>query len=285
MTYKIAVNKMALPGKLPAGDSRWVQLNDSFVNQELEAIDIANAIYTGHAYAAWHSGRRKDENFVCAQHIAVDMDSHDERSTVDYIASMEFVQIYGGLIHTTPSHTKDDPRARVIFFLDQPIINASGYEAAIRFVYELFPGADKACIDSSRFFYGSLHCDMAWPDNVLPLAHLQSYYRRWRHTLQIPANQPAAQTLPPVGAKLPEGKLTPDVFLDYAIRDASGEGRNNRGYRLARQLKELGLPQFEAEQYMRRYQQYVERTGQHNYTEQEAITSLKSAYARPQAAH
>jgi hypothetical protein len=73
--------------------------------------------------------------------------------------------------------------------------------------------------------------------------------------------------------------------LDFAIKDASGEGRNNRGYRLARQLREMGLSQIEAENYLRRYQQAVSRQGAHDYTEQEAMVSLRSAYSRGQAMH
>lgn len=274
---------MALSGKLPQGDPRWARLNDSFRNQELETVDIANAIYGGHAYSGWHNGRRKDENFLCSQFIAVDLESHDEHSTIAYLAAIDFVRAYGGLIHTTPSHKLDDPRARVIFFLDQPICDGAAYEVAARFIYSIFPGADVACIDSSRFFYGALNCQIEWIDNVLPIAHLRSFYARWRHLDQphtkrrpIEPQQTAAAT--PTIAQ--PGGLTPDMFLDYALRDATGEGRNNRGYRLARQLKEMGLSQFEAEPYIRRYQQSVERTGAHNYTEQEALTSLKSAYVR-----
>lgn len=283
MTYKIAINEMALAGKLPPGDGRWAKFNDSFQNLEMETLDILNAIYTGHAYAGWHHGRRKDENFICAQHIGVDLESHDQRSTLDYILGMEFVRIYGGLIHTTPSHTVTDPRARIIFFLDQPIFDGAAYEVAARFVYSLFPGADVSCIDSSRFFYGAMNCQMEWLDNVLPLAHLRSFYQRHGQREQArprtaPPPQPSQQ--PTANSQQPQSKLTPDVFLDYAIKDAAGEGRNNRGYRLACQLKELGLSQFEARPYVVRYQQTVERNGPHNYTEQEALTSLKSAYVR-----
>lgn len=282
MKYKIAINEMALTGKLPQGDGRWARFNDGFVNQELETVEIANAIYSGRAYTAWHNGRRKDENFICAQHIAVDMETHDKYSSVEYLASIDFVRAYGGLIHTTPSHKPDDPRSRVIFFLDKPISDGAAYEVAARFIYSIFPGADIACIDSSRFFYGALNCQIEWIDNVLPVAHLRSFYARHGKREQPRSRVQAAEqrTATPAATMQAPGKLTPDMFLDWALKDASGEGRNNRGYRLARQLKELGLSQFEAETYIRRYQQSVERTGAHNYTEQEALISLRSAYVR-----
>jgi len=68
-------------------------------------MDIANYIYLGHAYACWCSGRRNLDNFMLGQHIAVDLDQGDERSDIERLRENEFVRAYGGLIHTTPSHT------------------------------------------------------------------------------------------------------------------------------------------------------------------------------------
>jgi hypothetical protein len=285
MGYCIAINDMALDDKLPPGDSRWARLNDSFINQEVEPFDFANAIYMGRAYSAWHSGRRKDDNFLRSQFIAVDCDTEDERSSIPYLLRLEFVNVYAALIHSTPSHTDAAPRSRVVFLLDEPIADSAAYEVAIGFVYSLFPGSDTSCIDSSRFFYGSKNCEIELlVNNVLPVTHLRSYYNRWRRvttpTQQVRRQQQQPYTVQHRQAATEKGTLTPDAFLTYAINDASGEGRNNRGYRLARQLREMGLSQFEAEGYLRRYQQAVGRMGQHDYTETEAMQNTRSAYSR-----
>lgn len=292
MGYHIAINEMIITGKIPTGDPRWGKFNDAFINQEVDTLDFANAIYTGHSYAAWHRGRRSIENFLQGQHIAVDMETHDKRSTVDYILAMEFVQVYGGLVYTTPSHTTTDPRARIVFFLDQPIADPAAYKQAIGFVYSLFPGADTACVDCSRFFYGSIDCQMEWLNNVLPLAHLRTYYTRWSRFMTTSEPGKTQQQSPPARSqskqqppKTTSDRMEADALLTYAINDAAGEGRNKRGYRLARQLKEIGVSQFEAENILRRYQQAVARQKQHDYTEQEAMISLKSAYSRAGAMH
>jgi hypothetical protein len=199
---------------------------------------------------------------------------------------MEFVQVYGGIIHTTPSHTTTDPRARIMFFLDRPIDDIAAYEVAIGFVYSQFPGSDISCIDSSRFFYGSRNATIELPGNTLPLSHLRCFYNRWRkmqpQPQQATTERPAQRTI--VTPQKP-GVLTPSVFLDYAINDASGQGRNKRGYRLARQLKELGLSQFEAEGVLRQYQQAVGRQKEHDYTLAEALASVKSAYGKATMVH
>lgn len=201
MMYKMAFSRMALSGKLSDGDPRWEQLNAGFENMELDTLDIANNIYAGKAYTAWHNGRRCTENFVCAQFIAVDLETHDKRSTLDYLLNMEIVKVYGSLLYTTPSHTEADPRARVLFFLDQPICSADAYKSAIEFMYSMIPGSDPNCIKASGFFYGSKDCQMEWPNNVLPLVHLRSYYTRWLKTKpatqKTPERKPATQATQP----------------------------------------------------------------------------------------
>lgn len=215
MGYKIAINTMELTGKLPQGDPRWGKFNDSFVNRELEIFDIANDIFMGRSFSPWHTGRRSVENFQLAQHIGVDMDTEDERSSIDYIKAMDFVSIYGGLIYTTPNHTPEKPRARILFFLDQPITDREAYKSAIGFVYGLFPDPDTACIDCSRFFYGSKNCEIALLDNVLPLAHLRNYYKRFKNVIKPVTTQQQAQ--PPAETRTP---YTPKTTTEKEIADA-----------------------------------------------------------------
>lgn len=192
MQIRIAINRM-VTGKLPQGDPRWQSFNDSFENVELEPVEIANAIYTGHAYTAWHNGRRSLENFICAQHIAVDMDSGDERSSFAVLQRHPFVCMYGGMMHTTPSHSDESPRARIIFFLDGLIEDTSKFQTAAKFLVAQFDGADLACTDAARFFYGATNCDIWISDNVLPLAHLRRYYRRWERSQVKNKPQPTRQ--------------------------------------------------------------------------------------------
>lgn len=266
MEYKIAINREAT-GKLPP-NARWDVFNDNFENQIMQSLDIANAIYTGHAYSAWHHGRRKVENFHLAQHIAVDLDTEDKRSQIDCLLAHEFVRVYAALLHSTPSHTEATPRTRIVFLLDQPIGNADAYKSAIDFVYSLFPGADPSCVDASRFFYGCKNCRLEWFDNVLPLAHLRTFYQQARRS------KPPGQR-PPVTRH--EGPYSPDKLVEYAVKDAPGKGRNNTGYYLARRLRENGVSQDEAFNWMLHYQRQVQ-AGAHKYTQHEAVQSLKSAY-------
>lgn len=174
---KIAINRRST-GKLPPGDPAWATFNDDFENKELEPIGIVEAVYGGHAYTTWHNGRRKLENFVLAQHVAIDMDTGDERSDRSTLLANPWVRSYACVIHPTPSSTTEAPRSRVIFALDQPVTNADNYRKLAEFMVSQFDGADSACVDASRFFYGCKGADIWFDNNVLPLAHVRHFYRR-----------------------------------------------------------------------------------------------------------
>jgi len=68
-----------------------------------------------------------------------------------------------------------------------------------------------------------------------------------------------------------------DYHLKQYVQKANIGNRNNTGLQLACQLHWLGLTQVEAEPYVLKYQQSVPQ-GEEEYTEQEALTTLKSAY-------
>ena len=170
MGYKISFSTMALDGKIPPGDPIWSKFNASFVNRELELVDIANEIYTAHPFTTWHANNwRNATNYQLGQHIGIDFDTEDERSTLQHLAKDKFIQRYAALLYTTPSHTPDKPRARAVFLLDTPIHQPKNYTLAVSSLLFLFGSADRQCKDSCRFFYGSRDCQFEWLDNVLPL--------------------------------------------------------------------------------------------------------------------
>lgn len=183
MTCKIAFSKMALKGKIGDGDPLWIDFTRSFCNLELETIDIANEIYMGRPLTTWHKNNwRHSSNYLMGQHIGLDFDTEDQRSTLPYLAKDKFIAKYGGLIYTTPSHQAHAPRARVLFFLDQPIQQPKNYINAVASLLWLFGTADAKCKDPCRFFYGSVDCDVEWIDSVLPLDKLKEIIAQYQAT-------------------------------------------------------------------------------------------------------
>lgn len=229
MTIRIAVNRMALDGKLEIHDPRWKQFTGGFVNQELEVIDLANAVYTGHAYCPWQQTQwRASDNFHSAQHIAVDLDTGDHRSSFDYLLALDLVRMYAGLMHTTPSHRPDAPRARVLFFLDEPLTDPSAYQQATIFWLSLFDGADAVCKDPSRFFYGAKNCDIWFSENVLPVSHMRRYYREWKQAQPVPRENIIRldEYRPPAQTAQTDGERALDI-LAQRVATAPEGARNN----------------------------------------------------------
>src|SRR3990172_298517 len=169
-TYKIAISNFKLDSKLIPGDPRWSAFNSSFQNLDLESEHILDAIYKGRAVTTHHSnGWRATQNYLCGQHIGLDFDSGDEKSSLSYLSKDKFISKYASFIHTTISHTDEHPRARVMFLLDTPILQAKNYALAATSLLWLFGTADRQFKDAVRFFYGAPGCNCNWIDSVLPL--------------------------------------------------------------------------------------------------------------------
>lgn len=167
---KIAINTN-YKGKLPsdAPVSMWREFNGTFVNTTLPLPILAAHIRKGHSYTTQHNGYRKKGNFLCAQHIALDFDTCDERSSIPYLRQNEFISNYASLIHTTASHTNDCPRARVIFVLDTIVKNKSHYVTIAQALVHKFQSSDQACKDPVRLFYGAKDCVTLILNQTLPI--------------------------------------------------------------------------------------------------------------------
>lgn len=233
MSTKIAFSSMALSGKIEDGSDLWPKFTGSFRNLELETIDIANEIYNGHPLTTWHKNNwRHSSNYQLGQHLGLDFDTGDKFSTLAYLAQDKFIAKYASLIYTTPSHQPDAPRARVLFFLDQPIHQPLNYVKAATALLWLFGNADTKCKDPCRFFYGSTNCDVEWIDNVLPLDKLKEIIAQHQATGQVVKRHHERCDTPVDQAELAEAlRHIPPCGIDYnqwlavlmGIHDAFGD--------------------------------------------------------------
>lgn len=278
--FKIAINRQRFVEK-PGREMDWETFNNQFVNVEADVMRLCNAIYMGYSYCPWMDGKRKVENFQLAQHIAVDMDCSDSRADIERLTLHPLVQTYGAIIHETPSHQPDAPRARIIFILDEPITDAAAYKVAIQVVTDLFDGSDPACVDAARFFFGNGRLHMLtrpegiWfdPDACLPLSELRRYAK-----MRNEKRRAEAAPVAPWRAAPPSDTFDPDHVTDTIIGKASQGERNRLGFWLACTLAEHGQNRTATEAYLRRYQAAVEWLGKDAYTLHEAMSSVASAF-------
>ena len=196
---KVAVSTMSFAEK--PTDVNWEKLNTSFVNLDLDVMDLCDQIYKGHPFCPWMNGRRHNDNFICAQYIGVDMDCGDYRSSFDALVEHTLVKLYGAIIYQTPSHQSQKPKSRVLFLLDKTIDTVSGYRLAIETVYSMFKGADPACVDPVRFFYGngklreSKNTSGIWFSEKIcfPLSQLRMLAGQYRETQRAELNKQQEQ--------------------------------------------------------------------------------------------
>jgi hypothetical protein len=145
--------------------------------------DLAERVYSGHSFTTWHKDHwRSSANYQIGQHLGLDMDTEDERSSLPVLIKDEFVSKYAAFLYTTPSHLPEKPRCRVVFLLDSPIQQAKNYALAASALLWAFGSADRACVDPCRFFYGSKECDMEFAEHVLPLDVVKKLIARYKET-------------------------------------------------------------------------------------------------------
>lgn len=216
-TYKIALSSYRLAKKIPAGDPFWKPFNASFTNMELTTMDLAAAIYDGHAFTTHHKDHwRSGENYLAGQHIGLDFDTLDIHSTLPFLAKKPFVSKYAALAYTTIRHTPEAPRARVVFLLDTPIMRATNYGLAVASMLWLFGKADQQCRDAVRFFYGSPQCEMEYWDNTLPIQTLKHLIEQYQDTFKRAKKSQGVYRAPPDQAEVQEAlKKIPPWGIAY----------------------------------------------------------------------
>ena len=234
-TYKIAISGMALDGKLPPGDARWRDFNGSFRNMELLKSDIAAMVNDGHAFTTWHANQwRASENYQLGQHLALDFDAGTEASSIPKLAGDVFVRQYAALVYSTPSSLPEAPKSRVLFVLDTPIMQAKNYVLATRALLWLFGGADPKCKDPCRFFYGSMGCDAAFLNRVLPLDKVKEIIKQY---LATGAEAKAKQERP---AEIPTFDGDADRLVRYWQKRMESAAQGERNDTLNKAAYSLG---------------------------------------------
>lgn len=216
---RIAVSKYELTKKIPPGDAFWPKFNASFENTELDTNSIMDVIYAGHAVTTCHTNNwRTSANYLCGQHLALDFDSEDSRSTIATLKTDRFISKYGAFIHTTISHKPDAPRARVFFTLDMPIMQSKNYTLAAAALLWVFGTADRQCKDSVRFFYGAPDCTMEFLGQVLPLDMVKKLITNYQESGQLERKQATNKNylVPPSQQEVADAlKFIPAWGVDY----------------------------------------------------------------------
>lgn len=155
----------------PAIKSLWRRYVRSFENKLVTAQELADHVQQGYGYSAQYTRPyRSAAYFMRTGVISIDLDSENEFSTLDTVASLPIIRSFGSFVYTTPSHTPEAPRCRAVFLLDSPINDYDLAKAVIQGVGKEFPEYDEVVHDPVRIFYGSSGCEIRWIGKYLPSA-------------------------------------------------------------------------------------------------------------------
>lgn len=178
----IMINR-SIKGKMPAGanGSDWATYHNSFKREAMTAHEFAANVYRGYSYCPVYDGRRKQENFTEAWHIAFDFDS----AGINDLRGVPWVDYFLSFAYSTPSSTTDNPKCRAVFIFEQPIQSAESYRELYHALAWWFQRdgleTDPACKDVIRLYYGSPKCEL-WDNwSILPRAaqrNMIDTYRR-----------------------------------------------------------------------------------------------------------
>ncbi|WP_168209714.1 plasmid replication protein, CyRepA1 family [Chromobacterium paludis] len=156
-----------LIGKPDLSDDAVKQyLARGFINRETRFAELIAFIESGYAITGQFSGRRSREYF---QQTNVVMADFDDGLAYDALLAMPLIRQYAAAIYATPSHTEAKPRWRVVFVLDEVIVDADKLRSLMCGILLELPQADPSCRDTARMFFGAKAGTSAWVlGNVLP---------------------------------------------------------------------------------------------------------------------
>ena len=137
--------------------SNRINLGYGWQNIEAEWPDVFELITVdGYATSAeLSSDRRAEETFVSRELIMVDVDSG---MTIQELLNNDFYNEHAAGFYTTPSHTDEAHRFRIMFRLATPITDATRLQKLNKMLLRVFTQADAACKDATRIFYGTPGC-------------------------------------------------------------------------------------------------------------------------------
>lgn len=191
MLVPISINPNVVNKVSPA---QMRELQRGFTSETLHIDDVVSHILSGHALnPAWlaqdesgHSVRRNDA-FTKAQLIFLDIDNsvkneHGEKRCktleegyipFEKVATNEAIQRNAFLVYTTPSHSDEWNRYRIVFCLPEPLEDVGKYKDILK-AFIMRCNADEACKSPVHVYYGNTDALVHQFGNVLSQAFVDS---------------------------------------------------------------------------------------------------------------
>ena len=146
---KFSVNQLLIDKVRP---SNTIAFSTGFESVEWTVEELAEVVKMGFAVSyQFIGGERKTSNFLATDIVEVDVDGG---RTLQEALDDSFVKNYCEFLYTTPSHSLDHHRFRLVFSLPRTISNHNEIRAIATSLTRRL-GGDMAATDAARLFYGS----------------------------------------------------------------------------------------------------------------------------------
>lgn len=128
---------------------------EGFEPYQVPLSSLVDAVSTGVAFSyEFENDIRKKDNFKAADVLCADMDGG---RTIQDALNDPIVKSFGSFYYTTPSHSADQHRFRIIFILPRTITDPNELQSAMRALARRL-GGDRTVTDPARMFFGSTDC-------------------------------------------------------------------------------------------------------------------------------
>ena len=184
------------------------EFNGTFDNRDISPEELMRLVANQWCITAQHNRYRHSKNFIAGQHLGLDLDNLD--MSLEQIVEVPFFMKYASFAYTTPSHTAEHPKLRVIFVLDRPVRDKDKYAEAAASLVDRFVTTDQTVKDPARFLYGGgFGCLTHWWGNVMTLEDVRDElilpYRRAMEQQAEAARRAAANKVVIPNGDVPEG--------------------------------------------------------------------------------
>ncbi len=145
---------------------------------EIDIDALAEETSSGRAFtpAVFHGGRNV-ENFVQEQVFALDFDGG---ITVEgFLSRAEKRQALPAFVYATYSHSEEMPRFRAVFVHDCLIEDRQAASIVLGMLHQIFPEADKNCMEVSRIYLGGKGLLYKNVDAEINLVDLAFHMQEW----------------------------------------------------------------------------------------------------------
>jgi hypothetical protein len=216
--FPLSINENVID-KHVGGQKR--HFSEGWASRKPTMAEMAEAINNGHAFGPqFQNGVRLGVNFIRAGFVVIDADG--TMSLQDALAD-PFIQTYGAIIYTTPSHRTDaEDHFRVVFVTETPIESGHKYKLALLGLAEKF-NTDKVG-DAARVLFGSKGSNPTILGNILPDRELKALIKLGRKADRARrVARPASENTPEDEA-MPGGSARADYHVprDQLLRTAAG---------------------------------------------------------------